>query len=95
MLHHDMHTVEVKGPLSYFYPLGYDITYDIAKSIVGRPIRNCNHVTIGKIDSINWETGEWFGRIVVDGSIKDHILKGCIQSMEIRKEKEDELTRKD
>ena len=79
-----MHSVEVKGPLSYFYPLNVDITEDVAKSIVGLPIKNCNsdvNITIGKIERINWETGEWFGYIVVDGSIMEHICEGYRQSM--------------
>lgn len=70
-----MHVIEVKGPLSYFFPLNIGITEDIAKTIVGKPIKNCNHIVIGKIDSINWETGEWFGRIIVDGSVREQILE--------------------
>ena len=85
-----MHVVEVKGLLSYFFPLNVDITEDIAKTIVGLPIKNCNHIVIGKITGINWETGEWFGEIVVDGSVREKILEGCEKSMEIvfKKEKE-------
>jgi hypothetical protein len=83
-----MHGVEVKGPLSYFFPLNVGITEEIAKTIVGMPIKNCNHIIIGKITSINWETGEWFGEIVVDGSVRDRILEGYQKSMEIVVEKE-------
>ena len=86
-----MHAIEVKGPLSYFYPLNVDITEDIAKSIVGLPIKNCNHIIVGKIESINWETGEWFGTFVVDGSIREHICESYRKSMEFlfRKEVKD------
>lgn len=83
-----MHGIEVKGPLSYFFPLNVDITEDIVKTIVGLPIKNCNHITIGKIDSVNWETGEWFGRIIVDGSVREQILEGYRKSMSFEKEKE-------
>lgn len=83
-----MHTIEVKGPLSYFFPLNVDITEDIAKTIVGMPIKNCNHIVIGKIASVNWETGEWFGKIVIDWSVRDKILEGYQKSMEITLEKE-------
>lgn len=83
-----MHVVEVKGPLSYFYPLNVDITEDIAQTIVGLHIKNCNHVVIGKVKSINWETGEWFGEIVVDGSVREQMLEGYRKSMSFEKEKE-------
>jgi hypothetical protein len=76
-----MHSVEVKGPLSYFFPLNVDITEDIAKTIIGLPIKNCNHIVIGKITGIDWETGEWFGEIVVDGSVREQILESCRKSM--------------
>lgn len=76
-----MHSVEVKGPLSYFFPLNVDITEDIAKTIIGLPIKNCNHIVIGKITGIDWETGEWFGVIVVDGSVREQILESCRKSM--------------
>ena len=85
-----MHMVEVKGSLSYFYPINIDITEDIAKSIVGKPIKNCNHITIGKITSINWETGEWFGEIVIDGSIREQIQESYRESIEIVEDKEKE-----
>lgn len=79
----NMHAIEVKGPLSYFFPINVDITEDIAKTIVGLPIKNCNHVVIGKIDAINWESGEWSGRIVVDDSIRNQTLDGYRKSIEI------------
>lgn len=85
-----IHTVEVKGPLSYFFPVNVDITEDIAKTIVGLPIKNCNHIIIGKIDSINWEAGEWSGRIVVDDSIRNQILAGYRNSIEVVFEEEKE-----
>ena len=87
------HTIEVKGPLSYFFPRGIDITEDIAKSIVGKPIRDMDGKVIGKIDSINWETGEWFGRIVVSDSIQETICENYEKSMEVvvDKEKNDEI----
>lgn len=67
------HTVEVKGPLSYFFPPNIDVTEDIAKSIVGLPIKDMFGNVIGKIDSIKWEAGEWLGRLVVSDSIQETI----------------------
>ena len=84
------HTVEVKGLLSYFFPLGIDITEDIAKTIVGKPIHDMDGKTIGKIDSINWETGEWLGRIVVSDSLQETIRESYAKSMEFKVEKEKE-----
>lgn len=75
--------IEVRGPLSYFYPINIDITEDIAKSIIGKPIHDMDGKTIGKIDSINWETGEWVGRIVVSDSIQETILENYRKSMEV------------
>lgn len=77
------HTVEIKGPLSYFFPLGIDITEDIAKSIVGKPIHDMDGKVIGKIDSIDWETGEWRGRIVVSDSLQEIIRESYVKSMEV------------
>ena len=75
--------IEVKGPLSYFYPLNVDNTEDIAKSIVGKSIHDMDGKPIGKIDSINWETGEWIGRIVVSADIQETILENYRKSMEV------------
>lgn len=86
-----MRCIEVKGLLSYFFPRDIDITEDIVKSLIGLPIKNCNGIIIGQIDSVRWETGEWFGRIVTDDSITQHILDnyGVRRKITIEKEKED------
>ena len=77
------HTVEIKGYLSYFFPLNIAITEDIAKSIIDKPIHDMDGKVIGKIDSINWETGEWFGRIVVSDSLQETIRESYAKSMEV------------
>lgn len=82
------HCVEIKGLMSEFFPLNVDITEDIAKSIVGAPIHDMDGKVIGKIHSINWETGEWFGRIVVSDSIQELIRESYAKSMEIVIDKE-------
>lgn len=84
------HTVEIKGYLSYFFPLNIAITEDIAKSIIGKPIHDMDGKVIGKIDSINWETGEWLGRVVVSDSLQETIRESYEKSMEFKVDKEKE-----
>ena len=86
MINDDMHTIEVRGLLSYLFPLNFAISEDVAKTVIGKPIKNCNHIVIGKIDDISWSTGEWIGRIVVDNSLSEAMLEGYRSSMEVRKE---------
>lgn len=85
-----MHGIDVKGPLSNFLPIGIELTKELAESIVGKPIYNCNHIMIGKIYSIDWETKEWIGRIIVDGSIQNVMCESYAKSMEIAMEDTDD-----
>lgn len=81
--------IPVKGLLSYFFPLNADITEEVAKSIVGLPIKDSLGNVIGKVSAINWESGEWYGLITTDGSIREQLLKNVKNSMEIVIDKEE------
>lgn len=78
-----MHGIDVKGRLSDFFPRNVTITEDIAKMIVGKRIYDGDRHMIGKIQSINYKTNEWAGRIVVNSSIYDTICVEYEKSIEI------------
>jgi hypothetical protein len=79
------YSIEVKGLLSYLFPLGVDVTEEIAKSIIGKPIHEgLEGKVIGKIDAIDWEKGEWRGRIVISTSLEDCICNKHLQTMRFK-----------
>ena len=86
----DTTDIRVRGPFSDFFPPGVTVTEELAKSIIGLPIKDPLGNVIGGIYAVDWETGEWYGLIISDRSVSDKILENSKKSMEIVADKEED-----
>ena len=81
--------LRVRGPFSDFFPPGVTVTEELAKSIIGLPIKDHLGNVIGGVYAVDWESGEWYGLIISDRSVSDKILENSKKSMEIVADKEE------
>lgn len=81
-----MTVIDVQGPVRNFFYDGLVITREVAELLVGKPIKDSNGNTIGKIDRVDCGAGLWYGRIVVDTSLSNLLYENHLKSLEIVKE---------